>query len=473
MPQNYIAKILITLLAAVCLTVWSVPACAMSIREEKQLAEEFIRLVKRHFDMIDDPLIVGYINQVGQNILGNLPPQPFTYRFHVIKEDVYNAFAMPAGYIFINSGLVLAMESEEELAGILAHEIAHVVSRHIAQRIARAKKIDIATMAGMVAGIFLGAAGGGAAAGQALAIGSAAAGQTLHLAYSREDEAEADHLSLQYLTAAGYSPAGLLDILKKIRGKQWFGSQQVPTYMMTHPAVEERIAHIDTWMAMKGETRYTPEETTARQKRFRRMQYRLHALYGEPRNAAGFFQSALERHPSDNSLIHAQGLLLARTGSRAEAIAQLQQVLSRDPFDPVVLGDLGKIYFLDGRPEDALSLLQGAVSLPDANPESWFYLGRALTAKGEFASAVKAFESLLKLHEDYAPAYYYLGEAYGRWERLPESHYYLGLHHFARGEDRTALFHLNRARHGIQDPAKLETIQQKIDAIGKLPRETP
>jgi hypothetical protein len=97
--------------------------------------------VNRHFELIDDPVIRRVCrSQVGRRILATLPPQPFNYEFHVIREETYNAFAIPAGYIFINSGLLLAMDSEDELAGILSHEIAHVVCRHIAQRIERSKK---------------------------------------------------------------------------------------------------------------------------------------------------------------------------------------------------------------------------------------------------------------------------------------------------------------------------------------------
>ncbi len=464
-------RVISIILITICFLVWCTPTAAMSIREEQQLAEQFIRIVKRHFEIIEDPFIVDYIGHIGQKILAGLQPQPFTYNFHVINEDVYNAFAMPAGYIFINSGLLLAMEKEEELAGILAHEIAHVVARHISQRIARSKKIDLATMAGVVAGIFLGAAGGGAAAGQALAIGSAAAGQSMHLSYSREDESEADQLGLQYLAKAGYSPEGLLTVLKKIRGKQWFGSQQIPTYMMTHPAVEERIAHIDTWMAMQEKKGSVPQQSSEPSVQFRRMQYRLRALYGEPRAVTDFFKTRLEASPSDRDLNHAYGLLLARTGSRAEAITCMRKALARDVMNPVILGDLGKIYFLEGRLEDALSSLRGAVALPGANPESWFYLGRTQTARGDFAAAINSFETLLRHHKDYAPAFYHLGEAYGKWERLPQSHYYLGLHHFSKGEDRTAHFHLNRAKTGILDPSKLETINQKLDIIGKLANE--
>lgn len=449
---------------------WSTPARAMSIREEQQLADEFIRIVKRHFEIVDDPMIVDTVERIGRKILSQLPPQPFAYRFHVIKEDVYNAFAMPAGYIFINSGLLLAMDTEDELAGILAHEIGHVVARHISQRIARSRKIDLATMAGVVAGIFLGAAGGGAGAAQALAIGSAAAGQTLTLAYSREDESEADQLGLQYLTRAGYCPSGLLDVLKKIRSRQWFGSQQVPTYMMTHPAVEERIAHIDTWMAIQGATLPSQQSIDGATTRFRLMQYRLRALYSDPRAAADFFQTALERSPEDPHLMHARALLMARTGSRTEAIALLQRALSRDAMNPLILADLGRLYFLEGRLEDANGVLRGAASLPDANPESWFYLGRTQTALGDYPGAVASFENLLKRQPDYAPAYYFLGEAYGKWERHPESHFYLGLHHFNRGEDRTAHFHLTRARRDLKDDEKRDTIERKLEIIGKLPR---
>ncbi|MBR9979673.1 MAG: M48 family metalloprotease [Desulfatitalea sp.] len=471
MHHSVYTKTLSILLGILCLLVWSLPAAAMSIREENQLADEFIRIVKRHYEVIDDPQIVGTIDAVGRRLLAGLAPQPFSYNFHVIKEDVFNAFAMPAGFIFINSGLLLAMETEDELAGILAHEIGHVVARHISQRIARSKKIDLATMAGVVAGIFLGAASGSAGAAQALAIGSAAAGQTVALSFSREDESEADQLGLQYMTRAGYTPEGLLDVLKKIRARQWFGSQQIPTYMMTHPAVEDRIAHIDTWMAIQGDGLTQTQDALRKTDNFRRMQYRLRALYNDPRAATEYFKAALERNPSDRYLMHAYGLLLGRTGNRAGGLEQLQKALALDAMDPVVLGDLGKLYFLEGRLEEAQNILRSAVSLPNANPESWFYLGRTHTAQGNFPAAVTALETLLKRQEDYAPAYYFLGEAYGKWDRQPEAHYYLGLHHFSRAEDRTAHFHLTRAKSAIQDPAKIEVIDRKLELIGKLPKE--
>ncbi|MGD9277375.1 MAG: M48 family metalloprotease, partial [Desulfobacterales bacterium] len=157
------------------------------------MSREVMKVIMKHYELINDPLIANYINQMGQKIVSALPPQPFNYHFYVIKNDEYNAFATPAGHVFINSGLLEAMENEEELAGILSHEIAHVVCRHISQKIERAQKIGIATLAGVAAGILLGV-GGSMAAANALTIGSTAAGQSLELSYSREDEFQADQI---------------------------------------------------------------------------------------------------------------------------------------------------------------------------------------------------------------------------------------------------------------------------------------
>ncbi|MBW1754191.1 MAG: M48 family metalloprotease [Deltaproteobacteria bacterium] len=179
----------------------------ISIQKEEELSREFLSVVFRHYKVMDAVVIVNYINYLGQKILAAFPPQPFKYHFYVIKDDSLNAFASPAGHIFINSGLIQAMESEEELAGVISHEIAHASLRHISKKIERSKKTSMATMAGMAAGILLGIGGAGDAAG-AVIMGSAAAGQTSALAYSRDDEAEADQVGLKYLNRAGYSAEG-------------------------------------------------------------------------------------------------------------------------------------------------------------------------------------------------------------------------------------------------------------------------
>lgn len=451
--------------------VWCVPAWAISIKEEERLAREFMKYISRRYEIIEDPIIVGYVERVGRKILSGMPPQPFKYRFYVVKEDSYNAFAIPAGHIFMHSGLLAAMENEDELAGILGHEIAHVVNRHLSKRIERSKKIDLATMAGMVAGIFIGAATGDATAAQTLAIGSAAAGQTASLAYSREDEAQSDQLGLEYVQRAGYDPRGLITILQKIRSKQWFTSQQIPTYMMTHPALEERLVWIDSWSKLnRKKTRPAPKISSAPTIPFRKVNIRLKALYGDADAALQEFKSALEKSPQDADLLYGYGLTLARIGKRAEAIDLIKKAQTQNALDPFILTDLGQIYFMDGRYREAHDTLEGALSIPAENPAGLYYFGRTQMELNQLDAAIGTFTRLIKKHPNHKQAYYSLGESYGRNQDMPNAHYYLGLHSAKKGERRTAHFHLVRARRLLKDPAKLEVIEKTLEEIGPLPK---
>lgn len=457
------------LLCLLCTGIWCRPALAISIKEEDKLAREFMKYITRQYDLITDPLIVQYVNKVGQKLLATMPPQPFNYHFYVIKEDVYNAFAIPAGHIFINSGLLASMESEDELAGILGHEISHVVCRHLSQRIERSKKISLATMAGMVAGIFLGATTGDATAMQTLTIGSMAAGQTASLAYSRDDESQADQLGLVLTTNAGYDPHGLLTALKRIRTKQWFGAQQIPTYMQTHPATEERIVWIDAWVTTHPDAAKKRKPVSG--EAFKRANIRLKALYTDPNNSLQEFQNALAKNPSDEDIIYGYGLALAQAGKRAEAVKQLKRVQAKNALDPYILTDLGRIYFLDGRYEEALGTLEGAVSLGSENPEGLFYQGRSQMELGQLKEAAESFKTAIRADRQYLPAYYFLGETHGRLNNMPDAHYYLGIYYYRKGQNHTARYHLVRARRLLRDPAKLEAVDQALKAIGPQPKE--
>jgi len=224
----------VTLMALLASLVLPSQLGALTYSKEEEFGREFARYVETHMQVIDDQFIAGYVESVGRRVLSHFPPQQLKFRFRVIKSDVYNAFAGPGGHIFIHSGLIAAMESEDELAGILGHEIAHVTSRHISQKLARQKKISYVTLAGIVAGVLLGASGSSTGA-QAVTYGTMAAGQSAELAYSRENELEADEKGLHSIAAAGYDGYGLVRILKKMRNREWFGTKQVPTYLKPTP----------------------------------------------------------------------------------------------------------------------------------------------------------------------------------------------------------------------------------------------
>lgn len=434
-------------------------AFGITLQEEEELSREFIKVVLTHYEIIDDPLIVNYVNEVGNKIITVLPPQPFSYHFYVIKEDVYNAFAIPAGHIFINSGLFEAMESEEELAGILSHEIAHVVCRHISEKIERAQKINMATLAGVAAGMLLGAAGGGAAA-SAVTMGSMAAGQSMNLAYSREDERQADQIGLHIERKAGYNGEGLMDVLEKIRSKRWFDTNQIPSYLQTHPGAEERMAYIDTWLE-KHKEKTAPTDPY----NFERAHTRLVAVYGDKSSALTRFKSAVKRNP-DNPLTHyGYGLVLEREGDHKAAVEQLKAALGKRAFDPFILKDLGLIYFNDGQYEEAFRILEGAASIISNDPEILFYLGRTQVELGRLMDAAATFEALIAKKYNYPRAFYFLGETYGKLGKIGDAHYNLGIYYEKKGDLKNAAFHLKKGLELMDDPGKRAVIENMLKDI--------
>jgi predicted Zn-dependent protease len=471
MKKNRFSTCIALTLAIFIAVAWPGPAAAISLKEEHKLAREFMKYINSNYELIEDPTIVGYVESVGKKILDKMPPQPFEYHFYVIKEPSYNAFAIPAGHVFVHSGLLEAMDSEDELAGILGHEIAHVVNRHLSKRIERSKKIDLAALAGMVAGIFIGVTTGEGAAAQALTIGSAAAGQSATLAHSREDEAQADQLGLKYIQAAGYDPKGLIEILKKIRSKQWFGSSQIPTYMMTHPALEDRIVGIDSW-ARQNRNKHPAHQPKASISTipFRKIKIRLKALYGDVDTTLQEFRNGLQTSPHDEDLLYGYGLILARVGKRPEAVKIIKKAQSKNALDPFILTDLGRIYYMDGRYREAYDTLEGALSIPSDNPAGLYYFGRTQVALNKLSGAIGTFTRLIKEHPDFKPAYFSLGDACGRNKEIPDAHYYLGLYAVKTGDYRTAYFHLTKARKLVKDPAKIDVIDKALEEIGPLPR---
>jgi predicted Zn-dependent protease len=439
-------------------------AVGITIKEEEELSKEVLKVVENRYEIIHDPLITEYVNTVGKNILSIMPPQPFSYHFYVVKQHVYNAFATPAGHIFINSGLLEALESEEELAGILAHEIAHVVCRHISQNVDRSPKIGLATLAGIAAGIFIGA-GGAAALGNAVAIGSIAAGQSVSLAFSREDELQADQIGTAYLYQSGYGAEGLLAALKKMRSKQWFGTDQIPNYLMTHPASEERMAFIDSWI----ESHKIPADLQRNYQRdkFSLVKATLRGKYGNEQTALSTYQTQIQTSPDDPLANYGYALALARTGNRKDAVSYMKKALEKKALNPYMLKELGRIYFLDGQYEKARNTLEGSVSLTPSDFEGIFYLARAYMELGQLEKAADSFHIVLQKNPKDKQIYLFLGNIYGQQEKLGDAHYYLGIYHKMNNRWKTAAIHLKKALQHINDQKKKEEIEKLLESVQK------
>jgi predicted Zn-dependent protease len=195
----------------------------------KQLAQE----VERSSKLIDDPVITEYVNRVGQNLVRNSDAKvPFTIK--VIDSDEVNAFALPGGFFYVNSGLILRANEESELAGVMAHEIAHVAARHGTKQ---ATKGDIVQLASIPAMIFIPYGWAGYAAYQ----GANFLIPMTFLKFSRDNEREADFLGLQYMYKAGYDPNSYVTFFERIQADEKRRPGTIGKAFATHPPTPERI----------------------------------------------------------------------------------------------------------------------------------------------------------------------------------------------------------------------------------------
>jgi predicted Zn-dependent protease len=195
----------------------------------KQLAQEVDRVSK----FITDPVVTEYVNRVGQNLVRNSDAQvPFTIK--VIDSDTVNAFALPGGFFYVNSGLILRADEESELAGVMAHEIAHVCARHGTRNATKGTIMQMAT----IPLILLGPGGW---AGYGLYEGLNFLIPVTYLKFSRDAEREADYLGLQYMYKAGYDPNAFVQFFEKVEADEKKHPGTIPKLFSTHPPTPDRI----------------------------------------------------------------------------------------------------------------------------------------------------------------------------------------------------------------------------------------
>jgi len=455
--------ILFTLMLFCGAELFPLPAQAISPSKEEALSVQFMQEVRKRFEMVDDPVVVRYVEALGNRIVRVLPPQPFQYQFFVINKPSYNAFAGPGGGIFIHSGFIDAMDNEHELAGIVGHEIAHVHARHISDRIERSKKIGIVTLAGLVSAIALGATGAGSVASAAV-LGSMAAGKSMELAYTREDETQADQLGLEFLVQAGFNPQGLLTVMEKIRQQQWFGTDQIPTYLRTHPLADDRVAYLSSWIARKKEnTSLAPIHTTS--VGFLKVRNRIKAMYGDIHSAEAFFQHRIDKAPTGGMARYGAALVAERKEDYETAIKRLKKVVSRYAFDTDILGDLGRVYFKAGHYQKAKQILSSVLAQNPTQLAGRYYLGRTDLELGNTDEALASFEAVAQKMPAYHQNAYFLARVYGQKGRRADAYYQLGCWYDHKNDAAAAIAQYKKALQLTKNPKKKKAITDRIKAL--------
>jgi predicted Zn-dependent protease len=443
----------------------------MTIEEEKKLGKKVFLEMEGSVEFVKDPTLQAFLDGMGRSLVAQVGATTFEFKFYLIRASEPNAFAVPGGYIFVTTGLIVLADNEHEVAGVLGHEIAHVMERHVAQMVERSNRLSIATIAAVIAGVLL---GGGGKASEAAATMAVATSEAIVLKYTRENETDADQNGLQYVTKAGYDPTGMSAFLKKIVKMSLGSASQIPAYLSTHPVTENRISLLENLIQIGGK----PNGPFRSIVNFRKIQTRAFVEEREAQVSITHFQSLVDTRPQEAEGYFGLGLAYRRMGRLDKSAEVLKKGTTIAPVDPDLLNELGIVYFLSGKLDLAIQTLEAAQSLSRARIDFYedlsgvYYLGRGYQEKGEMTKALPFLLKVKKELPEFSDVHYHLGSVYGRMDQKGLSHFHFGKYFKLRGERSNALTHFRKAAELLAkgDPEK-EEVQQEIKELagGKEP----
>jgi len=219
-----------------------VSATVLSPLQEQEIAEQILRQVAVSDEVLNDVEVTDYLQALGGKLVANGPDKRQTFNFFVVQDPSINAFAMPGGVIGVHTGLILAANSESELASVLGHEIGHVTQRHLARMLASQKYDTFKNLAGIALALLVARSNPQLATGALTA--SSAIGVQNQLDYTREHEREADRIGLQILDSGGFDVRAMPEFFKTLQRGSRFAEGNAPSFLRTHPLTSERIADV-------------------------------------------------------------------------------------------------------------------------------------------------------------------------------------------------------------------------------------
>jgi len=405
-------------------------------QQERRIGDSIMREIRRDPDYVGDPEIADYVQQVGFRLVAASPESRRHFEFFVVRDRTVNAFAMPGGYIGVHTGLLLASQTESEFAGVLAHELAHVLQRHLARQFEAQSKATHLSLLAFALSVL--AARSSPQAAQAGIVAAQAAPTAIFLNYSRDFEREADRVGYQILEASGYDTAGMPAFFERLQKATRLYENNAPVYVRTHPLTTERIADMQNRQAT------APYRQRPDSHEFQLVRAKLRAADGRPEDAVAFFRTALaERRFADEAAVrygYAAALARARDFKAADAeISALRKTARSHPMyetlaarikagagdlagaekilaaaaqaHPDVLAikyDLAEILQRLGRDKEAVALLDELVKRRSGDPRIYQMLARSYAA----------LDVRTQQHRALAEAYYLQGSVPAAIEQL-------------------------------------------------------
>lgn len=417
-----------------------VASSALTRIQERDLGRQMMAEVWRRLPLLEDPEINAYLQDLGQRLATHSAAPELDYHFFILDIPSINAFAMPGGYIGVNAGLILAARSESELAGVLAHEIAHVTQRHLARRLESSQRITLQNAALLLAALLIGSQD--PQAGTAAAAAGMAGSIQQQLNYSRAFEHEADNLGIRMLAAAGLDPHGMPAFFGRLAEATRYQNRP-PEYLSTHPVTESRISESRNRASSLGDGKIFESDA------FRFMQYRLRVLKANPVRVDDF-ETMMRHAPRTEQPAARYGLALAHATNRdyTKARTLLESLIDDTGEQPSLLLALARLERDAGRLPRSFELYEQVLALyPGNQPASLGYAEALLQAN----DPNKAYWVLSRaLPSNDASIYWLLAKAAAAAGRGNEPQLAMAEYYGLRGDYDAALLQLQQV---LNNPA--------------------
>ncbi|WP_374045662.1 M48 family metalloprotease [Massilia sp. YIM B04103] len=457
---------------------------------ERKLGEEIMRDIRRDHDYLDDPPILEYLNNLG-NILVTARPGArgdanFNYNFFAVRDPMLNAFALPGGFIAVHSALLLAAQSESELASVLSHEIGHVAQRHIARQLGQQRQDSLIPLAAMILAALAAKSSGDAAmgvftAGQGLAI-------QRQLNFGRDAEREADRVGFQIMGEAGFDTSGMVAFFQRMQAATRNYSDLLPAYLLTHPLTTERIADI------QARIREQPYKQRLDNLDFFLVRSRARVLQDESTKglaeATVFFENQIEQQSRQQISAGQYGLAMVALKKRDFAAAQkwldkCRATIDRPPApgafsSPVPKGQTATVLAylsleIKLEQEDKPAVIQQALQEAET-AHVRFPLSRgivyqyadALIKSGKLEDAARFLRDQVQLYREEPELYDLLAQAYSKQGKMSLQHIALAESYVLQGGTMAALDQLVLARKAsdasFYDQAVIDARERELQA---------
>lgn len=422
----------------------SAASSLISLEEEKRLGTEFMRSVQQSLKIIDDPLSTEYIQALGHKLVSQIDTQGQSFNFFIIDNPDINAFAGPGGHIGVHTGLINATTSESELASVIAHEIAHVVQRHLVRQFESGRNFSIATMGALIAAILLGK--NNPEISEAVLASTVAGNIQQQLSFSRANEQEADRVGIDMLVTANFNPHGMADFFETLQKANRFNQTGAPEFILTHPVTESRIA--DT----RGRARQLSggQQKPVTQLNYKLFVARLNHLSRDTHEQPESLDKQLVKlpvpHTSDFAGRYNQILIMQDAGKRKQALNSIAGLIADDSLRIPYLITQAEIEITEKNIDAALEVLARALMLyPQNRPLSTLYATTLLDV-GQPKNAMRVLQPFVRQKNIIDPYMYKLyAKSAKKAGYLSEAFEAIADYHQALGQTHTAIQHLKKA----------------------------